>query len=1124
MKKHAARVSLIVIEVLAIVLAAGAAGAAYLYWRLDKGPVSLNLFRASALAAIERQLPSGFTAEISGVQMSRAGDRDLLRIDIADLRITDAAGEDAAAAPNIHAVFGMGDLFAGRVGPRTITAKGARFQIVRNAEQNVEIPIINEDPAPKTSPALSFLLDGDLLKSAFESAELVDAEVRFRDIASGRSWVAPGASVSVMRNDTGLVASLAGDIDMTDVRASLTANATYTEHDEIIDIDINGVEFPVGDILTVFYGDNAAVVDAPVSGLAKIRMSASGDIIQSSLNGQIDAGTLNLFGEAAPIELISWRTDFDPAINRFDVSEFTFDVAGSQGSISGVVGISFGEDVRKPTSIAVDLQSPSMTIDPKSFLPEPITAENIVVSGAYDLTERQISVSEFAAEFLDIGVAGDMAFIFPDKDMPAGASIGVKANLTMDGALDPERLLRIWPYRLASGARDWARDRLLAATISNLDFVMDLEVDAVKDDGGLPDDSMLLTFDVNDAAAEYVKGMTPLRNGFGQGELRGNSFLLKVGGATVKEAKVTSGSVEFPFFIPKHQQTFIRFDIEGASETLLDIIDEQPLAFLTKVDLSPAQFAGQAKASAVIMRPNKRDVPQEDYEFSGRATFDSMTVNNLIKDVELTDANGVIDLVTEKMIITGQANLAEEVLDIIWKQNLDRSSDPSEFKVSGTVDSGTADLFGVRWRQNIRGPVEFVANAKGEIGRFEDLTVEADFADASLTFLPLGWGKPAGVPASGSVTINYQDNAINISNIQLDGGGAEVKGAATIGRKNGVVNAAFPTFKLEGAADLNLRADRDEEGRLAVTALGKYLNIGPAIAGFLEGGGDGESGAINWGDGLSVVARIDQIDLRKEVSYKVAALDFWRDADRLQRIDFTAFDENNAPLQIGLQHTGANEGTQSVVEAETGAIGSLLNGILGIESIDGGEGRLTVELSAPGEKSLSGVMEARGLNVSKAPLLARLFAVGSLEGLDALMNGKGIDFDYAYSEFEFSNGVLDIKDARATGSSVGITADGGVAMARGGEISLVGALAPFYQINSILGSAPIIGDILVGKKGEGIFALSYSINGAPQSPTVMINPLSALTPGVFRQLFQLPASSGATADPEIAPEDSAPAE
>ena len=163
---------------------------------------------------------------------------------------------------------------------------------------------------------------------------------------------------------------------------------------------------------------------------------------------------------------------------------------------------------------------------------------------------------------------------------------------------------------------------------------------------------------------------------------------------------------------------------------------------------------------------------------------------------------------------------------------------------------------------------------------------------------------------------------------------------------------------------------------------------------------------------------------------------------------------------------------------------------------------MQIQLPPLGEKGFSGVLEARDLQVVEAPLLARIFSAGSLEGLNNLLNGEGIDLSYAYGEFQFADKVLSVQDMRASGPSVGITAEGAMAIGQGGEVSLVGAVAPLYQLNSVLGNAPIIGEILVGKKGEGIVALSYSVTGDAAAPTVFVNPLSALTPGFLRGLMQ----------------------
>ena len=62
-------------------------------------------------------------------------------------------------------------------------------------------------------------------------------------------------------------------------------------------------------------------------------------------------------------------------------------------------------------------------------------------------------------------------------------------------------------------------------------------------------------------------------------------------------------------------------------------------------------------------------------------------------------------------------------------------------------------------------------------------------------------------------------------------------------------------------------------------------------------------------------------------------------------------------------------------------------------------------------------------------------------------------------------------------------------------ISLRGTLVPATTINKAIGSIPILGDILVGKKvGEGVFGVSFKIKGPPNKLETSVNPIKTLTP------------------------------
>ena len=71
-----------------------------------------------------------------------------------------------------------------------------------------------------------------------------------------------------------------------------------------------------------------------------------------------------------------------------------------------------------------------------------------------------------------------------------------------------------------------------------------------------------------------------------------------------------------------------------------------------------------------------------------------------------------------------------------------------------------------------------------------------------------------------------------------------------------------------------------------------------------------------------------------------------------------------------------------------------------------------------------------------------------------------------------------------------------------GTLALKGSLIPAYELNSVLSNIPLLGDILASKKGEGIFGVTYSATGNMEHPDISTNPLSILTPGILRRIFQ----------------------
>ena len=66
-----------------------------------------------------------------------------------------------------------------------------------------------------------------------------------------------------------------------------------------------------------------------------------------------------------------------------------------------------------------------------------------------------------------------------------------------------------------------------------------------------------------------------------------------------------------------------------------------------------------------------------------------------------------------------------------------------------------------------------------------------------------------------------------------------------------------------------------------------------------------------------------------------------------------------------------------------------------------------------------------------------------------------------------------------------------------GNIQMQGVISPVYLLNGI-------GSVLT-RKGEGVIGFNYNLTGPVSAPKVSVNPLSALTPSIFREIFRRPA-------------------
>jgi uncharacterized protein YhdP len=118
-----------------------------------------------------------------------------------------------------------------------------------------------------------------------------------------------------------------------------------------------------------------------------------------------------------------------------------------------------------------------------------------------------------------------------------------------------------------------------------------------------------------------------------------------------------------------------------------------------------------------------------------------------------------------------------------------------------------------------------------------------------------------------------------------------------------------------------------------------------------------------------------------------------------------------------------------------------------------------------------------------------------------MLSGSGIPFSTLRGDFSYSNDHIVLENLLAYGGAIGVTASGVADLGRD-RLDLQGTLVPAYTLNSIIGNIPLIGSLLLGGEGQGLFAANYRVTGSTTNPQVSVNPLSALAPGFLRRLFQ----------------------
>ncbi len=669
-----------------------------------------------------------------------------------------------------------------------------------------------------------------------------------------------------------------------------------------------------------------------------------------------------------------------------------------------------------------------------------------------------------------------------------------------------------WPDSMSVNARAWVLTHIQDGMVDEANFSIDLRPGDLQ--LAKPRAEMLrLEWSYRNLVADYLGGLPPLLGAQGSGYMDAREFRLTVDSATSGGLLLGEGSLRIADFLAEAPILDVEFVAHGGVRQALAILDAKPLEFAKALAIRPEDTAGMSATRARFRIPLHNDLSLPQIGFSAAANLADLAVGNMPGGYALN--NGVFTLAVEQnaLQMSGRGAVNGVPLQLTWKRDFHPETDApgDHLTIRGRVTDGQWLALGQPPLLPARGAVDmalsvdvYESGARRGAGRF-DLTAAAVDLDG------IAWHKPSAVPAE--LKLNFQTDANGDSVIDywdISGAGLKASGRAKLALGVGLVSLYCDEFAL-GATRLTVAMKVLPDGGYDLELKGPSLDLRPFVP--------------RWGDDTATDETEPSIDLKLQVGqvYLTDNVTIGELRGTGRRRGGNWLTANIRGIMAGgksVSFTVRAEGKGRRFDILAGDAGGMARALRLYDNARGGAMHMSFlvpDEAGPAAK-ITGQLRADNFRVVKAPVLARLLTLGSLQGLGDLLDDQGITFTRLDVPFTLLGDQLHIERARAVGPALALIASGDYNRANEG-LRFQGVIVPSYTINSVLGVIPILGDLLIGREGEGVFAFTYTVIGTLETPVVSVNLLSALAPGFLRRIvegLENPAVENSDQNPENA--------
>ena len=1000
------------------------------------------------------------------------------RVRLSGAVLSDRTGAVLVRVPEAEGLISPRGLLQGEVLAQEVTLTGAQITLRRDRKGALAIAL---GGAAEIGAAADFVTLLDLIEDQLGRPELAALEeiraeglvVNYTDGRARRSWTVDGGRLAIELRDGRT--KMRGDLALLSGRAYITTLAMSYASDR--GSPAAEIGLTVRDAAAADLASQSAVLswllalDAPLSANMRARTDASGALTEVAAALQIGAGALRPTPGARPLgfEAAQAYLGFDPATGTLRFDEIT--VESEWGSLTGR-GQAFLRDMVEdwPGALVGQFAFDRIETNPDGLYDQPIEIGSAVA-------DLRMVPEPFSLEIGQLRLTSGGSTLLARGDVAADAE---GWSVALDAEVDEiavAKVMALWPESLRPNTRAWFTRNLLDGTL--------FRVSAALRSGPERPDARAISFEYRDADVRFLRTMPPIEAGQGHATWDGTGFTLVLEDGHVDAPAGgrmdLAGSV---FHIPdlrvKEAPAMIALAIDSSVEAALAILDQPPFEFLTKAGMPAALAEGEARITGAINLPLKQHIPRDEIGFGLAARLSEVESDVIVEGRRLTGSDVQIIADTTGISVSGPMRIGAVPIDATWRRAfVPGGGGGSEVRGVAELSRTFLDEFGIGLPP---GTLRGTGLADVEIDLARDTApvfrLTSDLQGVTLSIPALDWTKAAG--SAGTLEIaGTLGETPNIDRIDLEAPDLRAEGQVRLNPGGGLAEARFDRVRAGTWLDAPITlAGRGAGQPPRVTFEGGRLDLRALPQSGTGGGGP-----------LRLVLN------RLQITRDIALTDFVG--------EFTPGAEGglNGSFIAWVNGRGAVEGTvvpqqgRSAMRLVSNDAGAVVSAAGLLPNALGGRMNLTL-VPAEGEGSFDGALEIENIRVRDAPALAGLLDAISVVGLLQRLDGQGLAFDSVEARFRLTPERIVVTRSSAVGASLGISLDGIYSLADR-NMDFQGVVSPLYLINAI-------GSVLT-RPGEGLIGFNFTLSGPPGETRVAVNPLSALTPGMFREIFRRPA-------------------